>query len=76
MYVYVYIYIYIYSEIRMKLKPDEVVIINLFRRRILLYSPSDQMTFYMPYLGLQNSKCGITVHICTKEKKIHDYSMV
>ena len=25
----------------------QVVIINLFRRRILLYSPSSQMTIYM-----------------------------
>ena len=46
-------------------------IINLFRQGILLYSPSHQMTFYMLYLKLQNSKCGITVRMYTiKEKKI------
>ena len=37
----------IYRPIRGKLKPGKVVIINSFRRRILLYSPSRQMTFYM-----------------------------
>ena len=42
---YIYIYIYIYSTIKWRLKLGQAVIINLFRRRILLvYSPSHQMT--------------------------------
>ena len=61
MHIYIYIYIYIYSEIGWKLKPDYVVIINLFRQRILLYSPSRRMTFYMLSSKLQNSKCGVIV---------------
>ena len=44
----------LYSVIRWKLKTGLVVIINLFRRRILLYSLSHQMTFYMLYLRVQN----------------------
>ena len=39
-----HIYIHIYSAIRRKLKPSSIVIINLFRRRMLFYSPSRQMT--------------------------------
>ena len=38
---------------------------NLFRQNILLYPPSHQMPLYMPYLKLQNHKCGITVYMCT-----------
>ena len=46
--IYIYIYIYIYSIIKWRLKLGYAVIINLFRRRILLvYSPSRRMTFYM-----------------------------
>ena len=42
-----YIYIYIYSAIRMKLKPGYIVIINLSRRKISLYSPSHLMTVHV-----------------------------
>ena len=42
-----------YSVIRWKLKPGQVVIVNLFQQRILLYSPSRQMTLYILYLKLQ-----------------------
>ena len=34
----------VYSAIRRKLKPGKIVIINLFRQRISLYSSSHQMT--------------------------------
>ena len=54
----------IYNVIRRKLKPGWIVIINLFRRRILLYSPSRQMTFYIFDWRLRNRKYGITVHMC------------
>ena len=65
---YTYIYIYIYSAIR-KNSNLVKVILNLFCRRILLYSPFHQMTFYILDLRLQNSKWGITVHMCTRKKK-------
>ena len=32
-------------------------------------SLSRQVCFYMLYLKLQNSKCGITVHMCTMKKE-------
>ena len=47
----------------MEIQTLEVVMINLFRRRILLYSPSRQMTIYMLLSKFQNSKCGIAVPI-------------
>ena len=65
--VYIYIYIYIYMCVCVQFdgnsKIGQVVIINLFRQRILLYFPSRQMTSYMLFSKLQNSKCGITVCI-------------
>ena len=33
-----------------------ISVTNLFQRRILLYSPSRQITFYIQYLRLQDSK--------------------
>ena len=37
----------VYSAIKRKLKPGKIVIINLFRRRISLYSPSLPDDHYM-----------------------------
>ena len=48
-YIYTYIYIYIYIVLLVG-NSNLVVIINLFRRKILLYFPSRQMTFYMLYI--------------------------
>ena len=59
---------YIAYVIGWNLKPGQVVIINLFRRRILLYSSSRQMTFYMFYSKLQNSKCGVNVRMWKNKK--------
>ena len=60
------VYIYIYSAIRRKLKPGQVVIINLFRQGILLYSPSRQMTFWGS--GTANVEFQ---SICLREKKLN-----
>ena len=50
------IYIYIYSVIRWKLKLGKAVLIDEFRWRILLYSPSRQMTFNMLYYKIACKK--------------------